>query len=186
MPARRKTTTELGRQGRTHEIARNRRLYQIGNTDAFGWAGIHRPTFNKKPFPFFSWDFARAWPTACSSNNTYRSSFDFGKESADYLSFGAEGGETELLFHRGARNRGKNHRAVTPRSTGRAAAAAALDARLPAVPPTATIPEARVREIARLLARKRKIPGPTPSTSILTIRKATPPFTINRQYFPDF
>src|SRR5260370_8991012 len=80
-------------------------------------------------------------------DNTYRSSFDFGKESADYFSFGAEGGELNYYFIAGPEPKKiiEQYTALTGRSP---------------LPPLWTLgyqqcrysyyPEAPVRQVARL------------------------------------
>ncbi len=100
---------------------RRNRAFTNWNTDAFGWQESTDPLY--KTIPFFI-GLRKGLAYGLFFDNTYRSSFDFGKESADYFSFGAEGGELNYYF--------------TPGSCAK-------------------------REFL-----------PIPSTSILTIRKATP------------
>src|SRR6266849_4917857 len=124
-------------------------------------AGRSPPTHFTKPFRF-SWDFRRAWPTA-------------------YSSFGAEGGELNYYFLAGPEPKKivEQYTALTGRSP---------------LPPLWTLgyqqcrysyyPEARVREIARLL-REKKIPADTIYLDS-DYQDGYAPFTINRQYFPTF
>ena len=114
-------------------------------------------------------------------DNTYRSSFDFGKESQNYFSFGAEGGELNYYFIAGP-----DPKKIVEQFT-------ALVGRTP-LPPLWSLgyqqcrysyyPEARVREIVRLL-REKKIPADVIYFDI-DYQQGNAPFTINREYFPQF
>lgn len=68
------------------------------NTDAFGWGESTDPLY--KTIPFFI-GLRKGAAYGLFFDNTYRSSFDFGKESPDYFSFGAEGGELNYYFFAG-------------------------------------------------------------------------------------
>src|SRR5262249_33044719 len=114
-------------------------------------------------------------------DNTYRSSFDFGVESPDFFSFGAEGGELNYYYIAGP-----EPRKIVSTYT-------AMVGRVP-LPPYWSLgyqqcrysyfPEARVREIAATL-RAKKIPADTIYLDI-DYQEGYAPFTINRQYFPNF
>jgi len=130
-----------------------------------------------KPFRF-SWDFARAWPTACSST-TLTAAVSISGKSLRTIFPSRGGRRTELLFHRGAGTE-KNHRAVH-RAHG-TCAAAALDARLPAVPLQLLSRSPRSGD-RPALARK-KIPADTIYLDI-DYQEATPRLP-QRQYFPTF
>jgi len=65
------------------------------NTDAFGWQQGSDPLYKSIPF-FVGLDNGRAYGVFL--DNTYKSSFDFGKESAEYFSFGAAGGDLNYYF----------------------------------------------------------------------------------------
>lgn len=69
---------------------RRDRAFAMWNTDAYGWQESTDPLY--KTIPFFM---GLRNGVACGVffDNSYRSSFDCGKESRDYFSFGAEGGE---------------------------------------------------------------------------------------------
>jgi alpha-glucosidase len=157
---------------------RRNRAFTNWNTDAFGWQESTDPLY--KTIPFFI-GLRKGMAYGLFFDNTYRSSFDFGKESADYFSFGAEGGELNYYFIAGPepKNIIERYTALTGRSP---------------LPPLWTLgyqqcrysyyPEARVREIARLL-REKKIPADTIYLDI-DYQEGYAPFTINRQYFPNF
>ena len=148
------------------------------NTDAFGWQESTDPLY--KTIPFFV-GLRKGTAYGLFFDNTYRSSFDFGKESPDYFSFGAEGGELNYYFFAGPEPKETLERYT------------ALTGRAP-LPPLWTLgyqqcrysyyPEARVREIARLL-REKKIPADTIYLDI-DYQDGNAPFTVNRQYFPNF
>ncbi len=157
---------------------RRNRAFTNWNTDAFGWQESTDPLY--KTIPFFI-GLRKGLAYGLFFDNTYRSSFDFGKESADYFSFGAEGGDLNYYFIAGPepKNIIERYTALTGR---------------PPLPPLWTLgyqqcrysyyPEARVREIARLL-REKKIPADTIYLDI-DYQEGYAPFTINRQYFPNF
>ncbi len=77
---------------------RRNRAFINWNTDAFGWGESTDPLY--KTIPFFI-GLRKGMAYGIFFDNTYRSSFDFGKESSDYLSFGAEGGELNYYFFAG-------------------------------------------------------------------------------------
>ena len=157
---------------------RRNRSFTNWNTDAFGWQESTDPLY--KTIPFFI-GLLKGVAYGLFFDNTYRSSFDFGKESSDYFSFGAEGGELNYYFIAGPEPKKiiEQYTALTGRSP---------------LPPLWTLgyqqcrysyyPEARVREIARLL-REKKIPADTIYLDI-DYQEGYAPFTINRQYFPNF
>ena len=157
---------------------RRNRAFTNWNTDAFGWQESTDPLY--KTIPFFI-GLRKGIGYGIFFDNTYRSSFDFGKESADYFSFGAEGGELNYYFIAGP-----EPKKIIEEYT-------ALTGRAP-LPPLWTLgyqqcrysyyPEARVREIARLL-REKKIPADTIYLDI-DYQDGNAPFTVNRQYFPNF
>jgi len=157
---------------------RRNRSFTNWNTDAFGWQESTDPLY--KTIPFFI-GVRKGLAYGLFFDNTYRSSFDFGKESENYLSFGAQGGELNYYFIAGP-----DPKKIVEQYT-------ALTGR-PPLPPLWTLgyqqcrysyyPEARVREIARLL-REKKIPADTIYLDI-DYQEGNAPFTINRQYFPNF
>jgi alpha-glucosidase len=157
---------------------RRNRAFTNWNTDAFGWQESTDPLY--KTIPFFI-GLRKGVAYGVFFDNTYRSSFDFGKESPDYFSFGADGGELNYYFIAGP-----DPRKIIERYT-------ALTGRAP-LPPLWTLgyqqcrysyyPEARVREIARLL-REKKIPADTIYLDI-DYQDGNAPFTVNLDYFPTF
>jgi alpha-glucosidase len=157
---------------------RRNRSFTNWNTDAFGWQESTDPLY--KTIPFFI-GLMKGVGYGLFFDNTHRSSFDFGKESPDYFSFGAEGGELNYYFIAG------------PEPKKIIEQYSALTGRAP-LPPLWTLgyqqcrysyyPEARVREIAQLL-RSKKIPADTIYLDI-DYQEGYAPFTINRQYFPNF
>jgi alpha-glucosidase len=157
---------------------RRNRAFTNWNTDAFGWQESTDPLY--KTIPFFI-GLLKGVAYGLFFDNTYRSSFDFGKESPDYFSFGAEGGELNYYFIAGP-----EPKKIIEQYT-------ALTGRAP-LPPLWSLgyqqcrysyyPEARVREIAQLL-RTKKIPADAIYLDI-DYQDGYAPFTINRQYFPNF
>src|SRR6202790_511098 len=152
--------------------------FTMWNTDQFGWSESTDPLYKAITF-FMGLRKGAAWGVFF--DNTYRSSFDFGKESQDYFSFGAEGGELNYYFLAG------------PDPKKVVQEYAALVGRSP-LPPLWTLgyqqsrysyyPEARVREIASTL-REKKIPADVIYLDI-DYQQGNAPFTINREYFPHF
>jgi alpha-glucosidase len=159
-------------------LNRRNRAFTNWNMDAYGWQESTDPLY--KTIPFFI-GVRKGVAYGLFFDNTYWSSFDFGKESRDYFSFGAEGGELNYYFIAGP-----EPKKIIERYTG-------LTGRSP-LPPLWTLgyqqcrysyyPEARVREIAGLL-REKKIPADTIYLDI-DYQEGNAPFTINRQYFPTF
>ncbi|MFZ0878919.1 MAG: glycoside hydrolase family 31 protein [Candidatus Acidiferrales bacterium] len=148
------------------------------NTDAFGWQESTDPLY--KTIPFFI-GLRNGAAYGVFFDNTYRSSFDFGKESNDYYSFGAEGGELNYYLFAGP-----EPKTVLSEYT-------AMVGRTP-LPPLWSLgyqqcrysyyPEARVREIARLL-RDKQIPADVIYLDI-DYQDGYRPFTVDRERFPHF
>jgi alpha-glucosidase len=157
---------------------RRNRAFTNWNTDAFGWGESTDPLY--KTIPFFI-GLRKGAAYGLFFDNTYRSSFDFGKESPDYFSFGAEGGELNYYFFAG------------PEPKQVVAAYTALVGRSP-LPPLWSLgyqqcrysyyPESRAREVVRLF-REKKIPADIIYFDI-DYQQGYAPFTINREYFPRF
>jgi alpha-glucosidase len=157
---------------------RRNRAFTNWNTDAFGWQESTDPLY--KTIPFFI-GLRKGIAYGLFFDNTYRSSFDFGKESPDYFSFGAEGGELNYYFIAGPGPKKiiEEYTAMTGRSP---------------LPPLWTLgyqqcrysyyPESRAREIVKTL-REKKIPADTIYLDI-DYQQGYAPFTINREYFPTF
>jgi len=157
---------------------RRNRAFINWNTDAFGWGESTDPLY--KTIPFFI-GLRKGTAYGLFFDNTYRSSFDFGKESPDYFSFGAEGGELNYYFFAGP-----DPKKVIEEYT-------ALVGRSP-LPPVWSLgyqqcrytyyPEARAREVVSLF-REKKIPADVIYFDI-DYQDGYAPFTINREYFPHF
>src|SRR5256714_989453 len=157
---------------------RRNRAFVMWNRDVFGWGESTDPLY--KDIPFFM-GLRKGAAYGVFFDNTYRSSFDFGKESPDYFSFGAEGGELNYYFFAGP-----EPKKVVEEYT-------ALVGRSP-LPPLWSLgyqqsrysyyPETRVREIANLL-REKKIPADVIYLDI-DYQQGNAPFTVNRERFPHF
>ncbi len=74
---------------------RRNRAFTNWNTDEFGWQESTDPLY--KTIPFFI-GLCKGTAYGVFFDNTYRSDFDFGKESQEFFSFGAEGGELNYYF----------------------------------------------------------------------------------------
>ncbi|HEY4682561.1 MAG TPA: glycoside hydrolase family 31 protein [Candidatus Acidoferrales bacterium] len=159
-------------------LNRRNQTYTMWNTDAFGWQESTDPLY--KSIPFFL-GLRRGVAYGLFFDNTYRSSFDFGKESEALYSFGAEGGELNYYFFYGPHPK----KVLEDFST--------LIGNTP-LPPLWTLgyqqcrysyyPEARVREVARTF-REKKIPADVVYLDI-DYQEGNRPFTIDRQRFPNF
>ncbi len=157
---------------------RRNRSFAMWNTDAFGWQESTDPLYKTIPF----WiGLRKGTAYGVFFDNTYRSDFDFGKESNDYYSFGAEDGELNYYFFAGP-----DPKTVLEAYT-------AMIGRTP-LPPLWSLgyqqsrysyyPEARVREIARLL-RDKRIPADAIYLDI-DYQDGNRVFTIDRKLFPTF
>ena len=152
--------------------------FTLWNTDAFGWQESTDPLY--KAIPFFL-GVRNGAAYGIFLDNTYRSTFDFGKEFRDSYSFGADAGELNYYFFYGP-----DPKRVVSDFT-------ALTGRTP-LPPFFSLgyqqcrysyyPEARVREIADEF-RKRKIPADVIYLDI-DYQEKNRPFTVDRERFPHF
>jgi alpha-glucosidase len=159
-------------------LDRRGRAFAMWNTDAYSWHGDSDPLY--KSIPFFI-GLREGIAYGVFFDNTHRSSFDFGKEAAGTLSFGAEGGALDYYFIAGPQPA-----QVIKRYT-------ALTGRTP-LPPLWSLgfqqsrysyhPEAKVREIAKQL-RAHRIPSDAIYLDI-DYQKGYAPFTIDRAQFPNF
>jgi alpha-glucosidase len=157
---------------------RRNRSFTNWNTDEFGWQESTDPLY--KTIPFFI-GLRKGSAYGLFFDNTYRSVFDFGKESPDYFSFGAEGGELNYYFIAGPEPKKiiEEYTAMTGRTP---------------LPPLWTLgyqqsrysyyPESRAREIVKTL-REKKIPADAIYFDI-DYQQGNAPFTISREYFPTF
>lgn len=157
---------------------RRGRAFSMWNTDTFGWQESTDPLYKTIPF-FLALRDGIAY--GIFFDNTYRSSFDFGVASGELYSFGAEGGELNYYFFAGPE----------PKRVLEEFTALVGRTRLPPLWSLgyqqcrySYYPEARVREIARLL-REKKIPADVIYLDI-DYQDGNRPFTIDRQGFPHF
>ncbi|HZQ71039.1 MAG TPA: glycoside hydrolase family 31 protein [Terriglobales bacterium] len=152
--------------------------FTMWNTDAVDWTQGSDPLYKSIPF-FMAVRHGRAYGIFL--NNTFRSSFEFGKQHRDAYSFGSEGGELDYYFFYGP-----SPKQVLESFT-------ALVGRTP-LPPKFVLgyqqsrysyfPEKQVREIAAEF-RVRKIPCDMLYLDIDYEDKYRS-FTIDRERFPNF
>lgn len=157
---------------------RRDRAFTMWNTDAYAWRESTDPLY--KTIPFFI-GLRKGLAYGIFFDNTWRSSFDFGKEGHDFYSFGAEGGEINYYVFAGA----------TPARIVQDFTALVGRAKLP---PLWTLgfqqsrysyePEERVYEIAKTF-RNKKIPADAIYLDI-DYQDKNKPFTVNRAEFPTF
>jgi alpha-glucosidase len=152
--------------------------FTMWNTDAPGWVTGSDPLYKSIPF-FLALRKGKSYGIYL--DNTYRTSFDFGKEASDMYSFGSVGGELDYYFFYGP-----DPKRVVSQYTE-------LTGHTP-LPPRWSLgyqqsrysyyPEARVYEIANEL-REHRIPSDVIYLDIdyLDGYRA---FDINRNYFPTF
>ena len=76
-------------------IEKHGKSFTNWNTDAWNWDATKDPMYQSHPF-FLGYHGDRFYGIFL--DNTYRTFFDFGKESDQYYSFGAEGGELNYYF----------------------------------------------------------------------------------------
>ena len=152
--------------------------YTMWNTDAYHWQEATDPLYKSIPF-FIAMHDGISYGVFL--DNTWRSSFDFGKESRSDYSFGAEGGPLDYYLITG-----KDPKEIVRRYT-------ALTGR-PAMPPRWALgyqqsrwsyyPEGRVREIATHL-RNEKIPADVIYLDI-DYQDRNRVFTVEKTRFPNF
>lgn len=157
---------------------RRNRAFTMWNTDAFGWQESTDPLY--KTIPFFI-GLRKGVTYGIFFDNSWRSSFDFGKERHDAYSFGAEGGEINYYVFTGS----------TPKEIVEDFTALVGHTKLP---PLWTLgfqqsrysyePESRVYEIAKTF-REKKIPADAIYLDI-DYQNANTPFTVDRNKFPTF
>ncbi len=128
---------------------RRNRSFTMWNTDEFGWQESSDPLY--KTIPFFM-GFRNGAAYGVFFDNTYRSSFDFGKESADYFSFGAVGGELNYYFFSGP-NAEEDYRELY-RAGGTRSVASTLEFRVPAKPLQLLSGSASARDCSDLQAKE--------------------------------
>ncbi|HMK23384.1 MAG TPA: TIM-barrel domain-containing protein, partial [Terriglobales bacterium] len=168
----------FGLGDKTGPLDRRELAYTDWNTDMFGFQESTDPIY--KSIPFFV-GMLKGATYGIFLDNTYRTTFDFGKEFRDAYSFGADGGELNYYFFYG------------PDPKPVVSDFSALVGRTE-LPPLFTLafqqsrysyyPESQVREIAAEF-RKRKIPCDVLYLDI-DYQEKNRPFTIDRQRFPHF
>jgi alpha-glucosidase len=79
-------------------LDRRGHTYVMWNTDAYGWDDATDPLYEDVPF-FIGLREGKAY--GIFFDNTYRSTFDFGSEFRNLISFGASGGELNYYFFYG-------------------------------------------------------------------------------------
>jgi alpha-glucosidase len=151
--------------------------YTMWNTDTYAYDMHTDPIYASIPFYMVV---RKGRAHGIFFDNTYRSTFDIGRESQDMLSFGAEGGDLDYYFIDGP-----TPKEVIERYTQ-------LTGRMPLPPRWALAyhqcrysyyPEAKVREIAAGF-RKRRIPGDVIWLDI-HYQDGYRPFTWDHERFPD-
>lgn len=152
--------------------------FTMWNTDAYGWNEGTDPLYKSVPF-FVAIRQGTAYGIFL--DNSFRSSFDFGKASRDRYSFGSDGGNLDYYFFYGP-----EPRQVLEDYT-------ALTGRMPLPPRWALgfqqsrysyFPQSRVYEIAREF-RTRRIPCDVIYLDI-DYEQDHKSFTVDRQKFPAF
>ncbi len=159
-------------------LDRRNQAFSDWNTDYFGWQESADPIYKSIPF-FLSWNQGRV--LGLFFDNTWRTSFDFGKEFADAYSFGAPNGPADyyLMY-------GPDPKKVLEEY-------AWLTGPTP-LPPLWSLgyqqsrysyySESKVREIANRL-RADRIPADSIYLDI-DYQQSNRPFTVNRERFPAF
>jgi len=152
--------------------------FTMWNKDQFGWQESTDPLYKDVPF-FLGVQQGKTYGIFL--DNTYRTSFDFGKEFRDAYSFGSDGGELNYYFFYGPDS--KRVVADFTQLTGRVA-----------LPPLFALgfqqsrysyyPESQVRQIAAEF-RKRKIPVDVLYLDI-DYQDRNRPFTVDPERFPHF
>jgi alpha-glucosidase len=168
----------FGLGDKTGPLDRRGSAFTLWNTDAFSFQESTDPLY--KSIPFFL-SFRRGRTVGTLLDNHWRSSFDFGKESHDSYSFGAEGGPLDYYVMYGPD--AKDVLSTYAWLTGRAS-----------LPPLWSFgfqqsrfsytPESRVREIANRL-RKDRIPSDVIYLDI-DFQDHHRPFTVDALQFPHF
>ena len=159
-------------------LDRRNQAFTDWNSDAFGWQESTDPIYKSIPF-FLSWNQGRVLGVLF--DNTWRASFDFGKESANEYSFGAPDGPVDyyLIYGPSPKQVVEDYAWLTGPTP---------------LPPLWSLgfqqsrysyyPESKVREIADRL-RADKIPADAIYLDI-DYQQDNRPFTVNPQRFPGF
>jgi alpha-glucosidase len=168
----------FGLGDKTGPLDRRNRAFTLWNTDSYRFQESTDPIYKSIPY-FMAYRAGRA--TGVLLDNTWRSNFDFGKQSPDTYSFGAAGGPVDYyVFY------GPSPRQVVETYawlTGK-----------PPLPPLWALgfqqsrysytPQSRVLEIAHRL-RADRIPADVIYLDI-DFQQKNRPFTVDQTAFPDF
>lgn len=167
----------FGLGDKTGPLDRRNEAFTLWNTDAYRFQESTDPIY--KSIPYFM-TFRAGKATGLLLDNTWRSNFDFGKESESAYSFGAAGGPVDYYFFNGP----------TPRQV---VETYAWLTGLPPLPPLwsfgfqqsrySYMTQARVLEVANRL-RADRIPADAIYLDI-DYQEKNRPFTVNRTAFPD-
>jgi len=159
-------------------LDRSGQAFAMWNTDAFGWQESTDPIY--KSIPFFI-DFKNGAALGVLVDNTWRSSFDFGKENPNQISFGAPNGPIDYYLLYG------------PEPKQVVSAYAWLTGPTP-LPPLWSLgfqqsrysyyPASELMEVAKRL-RADKIPSDTLYLDI-DFQKKNRPFTVDDEHYPHF
>lgn len=159
-------------------LDRREQAFTNWNTDAYAWQESTDPLYKSIPFMLA---LRHGVSYGIFLDNTWRTSFDFGKAERDVYSFGSEGGELNYYFFFG------------PKPKQVLSAYTQMVGHMP-LPPLWTLgyqqsrysycPEERVREIDRTL-RDHRIPADAIYLDI-DYQDGNRPFTIDRKGFPNF
>jgi alpha-glucosidase len=167
----------FGLGDKTGPLDRRNEAFTLWNTDAYRFQESTDPIY--KSIPYFM-AFRSGKATGLLLDNTWRSSFDFGKESESAYSFGAAGGPVDYYFFNGP----------TPQQV---VETYAWLTGLPPLPPLwsfgfqqsrySYMTQARVLEVANRF-RSDHIPADAIYLDI-DYQEKNRPFTVNRTAFPD-
>ena len=168
----------FGLGDKTGPLDRRNEAFTLWNTDAYRFQESTDPIYKSIPY-FMAFRAGKAKGTLL--DNTWRSSFDFGKESESSYSFGAANGPVDYYFFYGP-------------SPKQVVETYAWLTGLPALPPLWTfgfqqsrysyMTQARVLEVADRF-RKDRIPADAIYLDI-DYQEKNRPFTVNTTAFPDF
>jgi len=159
-------------------LDRRNQAFTDWNSDTYGWQESTDPVYKSVPF-FLSWNQGRVLGVLL--DNTWRTSFDFGKELSDAYSFGAPNGAVDyyLIYGPGPKQVVEDYGWLTgPTPLPPMWAFGYQQSRY------SYFPEARVREIANHL-RTDNIPADAIYLDI-DYQQNNRPFTVNRERFPTF
>jgi alpha-glucosidase len=168
----------FGLGDKTGPLDRRNEAFSLWNTDAYRFQESTDPLY--KSIPFFM-TYRAGVASGVFLDNTWRTSFDFGKELPDVYSFGAVDGPLDYYVIYGP-------------SPKEVVESYAWLTGVPPLPPLWTlgfqqsrytyVPQARVMEVANRL-RKDRIPADAIYLDI-GFQQKNRPFTVDTQLFPDF